>query len=108
MAFTRGYKGVNKFNPSRTGIVHELQERIDYTMELVRNTKGNIFSNKSSFDIWSVDNCAEIYSVNNALMNGASMDNIFINTKYFKDGIYAPPCKNCQITFEGVNMPNGR
>ena len=45
-----------------------LLEKGDITsMELARNTKGNIFSNKSSFKVWSIDNCAEIYSVNNAL-----------------------------------------
>ena len=33
----------------------------------------------------SVDNYAEIYSANNALQNQATLDNIFINTKYFKD-----------------------
>ena len=53
----------------------------------------------------SVDNCAEIYSVNNALQNQATLDNIFINTKYFKDGKYALPCRNCQVTFEGCLFP---
>lgn len=51
-----GYNGSNKFNPSRTEIVPELQQRIDYTMNLVKNTEGNIFANKSSFEIWSVNN----------------------------------------------------
>ena len=102
-----GYNGANKFNPSRIEIDPKLQQRIDYTKELASNTEGNIFANKSSFEIWSVENCAEIYSANNALHNGASLDNIFINTKKFKDSTYAPPCKNCQITFEGVNMPQG-
>lgn len=60
-----------------------------------------------SFEIWSVDNCAEIYSANNALYNGAILDNIFINTKNFSNGTYATPCKNCQVTFKGVNMPKG-
>ena len=102
-----GYNGTNKFNPSRIEIDFKLQQRINYTKELADNTKSNIFANKSSFEIWSVDNCAEIYSVNNALHNGASLDNIFINTKNFKNGLYAPPCKNCQVTFKGINMPKG-
>ena len=66
-----------------------------------------IDTSRSSFEVWSVDNCAEIHSANNALHNGASLDNIFINTQTFKDGIYSPPCRNCQITFEGVYMPKG-
>lgn len=42
---------------------------------------------------------------NNALQNQATLDNIFINTKYFKDGKYALPCRNCQVTFEGCLFP---
>ena len=76
-------------------------------MNLVKNTEGNIFANKSSFEIWSVNNCAEVYSANNALRNGANFDNLFINTKFFNSGIYAEPCKNCKITFKGVKMPTG-
>ena len=29
----------------------------------------------------------------------------YINTKYFKNGEWASPCKNCKITFENVYMP---
>lgn len=63
------------------------------------------FFSKQSFEIWSVDNCAEIYSANNALSNGASWDEMYINTKYFKNGEWAPPCENCKITFGNVYMP---
>ena len=45
------------------------------------------------------------YLINNALQNQATLDNIFINTKYFKDGKYALPCRNCQVTFEGCLFP---
>lgn len=103
-----GYNGTNKFNPSKMEIHPDLQERINYTEKLARNTKGNIYAEKSSFEVWRVDNCAEVYSANNALQNGASLDNIFINTKFFSNGIYAKPCNNCQITFSGVNMPKGK
>ena len=65
----------------------------------------NEYASRMSFEKWSVDNCAEIYSVNNALQNQATLDNIFINTKYFKDGKYALPCRNCQVTFEGCLFP---
>ena len=33
------------------------------------------------------------------------IDNLFINTKYFKNGEWASPCENCKITFENVYMP---
>jgi hypothetical protein len=38
--------------------------------------------------------------------NGANIDNIFLNTKYFNNGAYAEPCANCKITFKGFSMPN--
>ena len=54
-------------------------------MSLAGNSIDNEYASRMSFEKWSVDNCAEIYSVNNALQNQATLDNIFINTKYFKD-----------------------
>lgn len=100
-----GYNGANKFNPSRMDIHPVLQEKIQYTKNLAANSLDNPFASKQSFEIWSVDNCAEVYSANNALLNGASWDNLFINTKYFKNGEWASPCENCKITFENVYMP---
>ncbi len=101
-----GYNGAKKFNPSRSEISDILQERIDYTKDLVTHTKGNIYADRNSFEKWSVDNCAEVYSVNNALKNGANLNELFLNTKYFKNGEYAPLCKNCQVTFKGIRIPN--
>ncbi len=101
-----GYNGATKYNPSRYDIKPELQERINYTKSLASNDINNPYANRSSYEIWSVDNCAEVYSVNNALYGGADIDNIYINTKYFSTGEYAKPCTNCQITFAGFKMPN--
>ena len=100
-----GYNGANKFNPSIQEIHPDLQQRINRTMSLAGNSIDNEYASRMSFEKWSVDNCAEIYSVNNALLNQATLDNIFINTKYFKDGKYALPCRNCQVTFEGCLFP---
>lgn len=55
-----------------------LQERIQYTKSLAANSLDNPFASKQSFEIWSVDNCAEVYSVNNALLNGTSWDDLLI------------------------------
>ena len=92
-------------NPSIQEIHPDLQQRINRTMSLAGNSIDNEYASRMSFEKWSVDNCAEIYSVNNALQNQATLDNIFINTKYFKDGKYALPCRNCQVTFEGCLFP---
>ena len=100
-----GYNGANKFNPSIQEIHPDLQQRINRTMSLAGNSIDNEYASRMSFEKWSVDNCAEIYSVNNALQNQATLDNIFINTKYFKDGKCALPCRNCRVTFEGCLFP---
>ncbi|MCI9080100.1 MAG: hypothetical protein HFH68_14525 [Lachnospiraceae bacterium] len=100
-----GYNGANKFNPSKQRIHPDLQQRIDYTKDLAKNSKNNDYASRMSFEKWSVDNCAEVYSANNALQNGASLKKIFINTKVFKNGEYAPPCRNCKITFKGCHFP---
>lgn len=42
------------------------------------NSLDNPFASKQSFEIWSVDNCAEVYSVNNALLNRTSWDDLLI------------------------------
>ena len=100
-----GYNGTNKFNPSIQEIHPVLQQRINYTKSLASNTDGNMFAYKQSFEMWSVDNCAEIYSANNALQNNVSWNDMFINTKYFKTGKWAKPCQNCKVTFENIPMP---
>lgn len=88
-------------------IRQELQERIDYTKNKAAGDANNQYANRASFEKWSVENCAEIYAVNNVLYGGAKFENLFINTKFFSDGDYAEPCKNCRITFEGVRMAKG-
>ena len=108
-----GYNGNNPrtFNPSRTEIVSELQQRIEYTKNLAANTIDNEYASRMSFQIWSVDNCAEIYAVNNLLKDGGDINNIFINTKFSNPNQIdkylktASPCKNCQVTFEGCFFP---
>jgi len=50
--------------------VSELQQRIEYTKNLAANTIDNEYASRMSFQIWSVDNCAEIYAVNNLLKDG--------------------------------------
>ncbi|WP_252231594.1 MULTISPECIES: hypothetical protein [unclassified Clostridium] len=101
-----GYNGANKFNPSRNGLRPELQELVDNTKTLASSEVNNPYASRESYELWSVDNCAEVYATNNALRGGANIDNIFLNTKYFNTGEYAEPCANCKITFKGLSMPN--
>ncbi|MBN1079342.1 hypothetical protein [Clostridium botulinum] len=101
-----GYNGANKFNPSTNALKPELQTLIDNTKSLAANDLTNPYAARNSYELWSVDNCAEVYATNNALINGANIDNIFLNTKFFNNGAYAEPCANCKITFKDFGMPN--
>ena len=101
-----GYNGANKFNPSRNTLKPELQTLIDNTKSLAANDLTNPYAARNSYELWSVDNCAEVYATNNALINGANIDNIFLNTQFFNNGAYAEPCANCKITFKNFGMPN--
>ena len=108
-----GYNGSNPkvFNPSRTEIVPELQKRINRTKKLAANKVNNPYASRMSFKKWSVDNCAEVYAVNNLLRDGGEFNNIFINTKYSLEKqkskylLTAPPCKNCEETFKECFFP---
>lgn len=95
-----GYSGKTGFNPSRSEILDDgLQALIDNTKKLAKDTKDNIYADRESFELWSVDNCAEINAVDQALKNGANMEDIFIRTVNFKTGEFAEFCDNCKITF---------
>lgn len=54
-----------------------------------------------------VENCAKIWATRNAIINGAKIENIILKTVNFKGLKYAPPCANCQITFESF-IKSGR
>ena len=99
-----GYSGATQFNPSKHEILPELQALIDNAKTLAANAPTNPYAVIASFEKWSVENCAEIYAVNNALRGGADINSIFIYTKTFNTSIYAPPCKNCLVTFKDFLM----
>ena len=82
-----GYSGKLGMNPSKPvngQLESELQIRVDRTKEIAKNTIGNPYADRSSFYTYPVDNCAEVFATNNALLGGADIDNIFLNTKYKK------------------------
>ncbi len=104
-----GYSGKRGMNPSKpeNGVLEvELQKLVDYTKEVAANTPDNPYALRNSFYSYPVDNCAEIFAVNNSLKGGANINNIFINTKHFWSEEYAPLCDNCKITLKGFKTPN--
>ena len=48
---------------------------------------------------WRVENCAEVWSVRQALMNGAVWDNISFKCIDIKTDRNWSPCENCKKTF---------
>lgn len=103
-----GYSGKRGFNPSKpiTGALEpSLQELVDNTKKVASLDTLNPLSEYASYERWSVDNCAEVYATNNALLKGADIGDIFLNTKSFVTGEYAEPCNNCKITFKDFIMP---
>ena len=106
-----GYSGKRGMNPSKPvngQLESELQIRVDRTKEIAKNTIGNPYADRSSFYTYPVDNCAEVFATNNALLGGADIDNIFLNTRNFWSEEYAPLCDNCKITFENFKLPKNK
>ena len=56
---------------------------------------------------WQVENCAEIWSVRQAIMNGAEWENISFKCINIDDGVYWKPCENCKETFKELITEQG-
>lgn len=57
-----------------------------------------------SLEPWAVENCAEFKAVNNALLDGANIENLEIHTVRTKTGEAFSRCANCQQTTDGGNV----
>ena len=51
---------------------------------------------------WRIENCTEVWSVRQAILNGADYDNIAFKCVDIKSNIYWAPCANCTKTFAGL------
>ena len=87
----------------------KLRKMIEETKERVKETgkKLNKFGEHSFEERWNVENCAEIWATRNAIINGAKVENIVLKTVNLRGLKYAPPCANCQVTFESF-IKSGR
>jgi cytidine deaminase len=61
---------------------------------------------EESLTDWQITNCAEFNAVNNALLNGAKLENLTVATVWTDTGAVAPPCANCStwISKLGINV----
>lgn len=68
------------------------------TRKKAKNDPKNPYKDDESFEMWHVENCAEIQAVNQLLRSGSKIDDILIST-INGNGKYKAPCKNCKETF---------
>ncbi|EMS8291123.1 hypothetical protein WK688_000911 [Salmonella enterica] len=63
----------------------------------------------SSKEPWTVNNCAEIDAVNQALKDNSSLHDLEMATVHTGDGRIFPKCRNCQETFRylGIDVLTG-
>jgi hypothetical protein len=59
---------------------------------------------KESLEPWRVENCAEFKAVNQALLDGAQIQNLEVHTVRNSNGLAFPRCRNCQITTDGTTV----
>jgi hypothetical protein len=57
-----------------------------------------------SLEPWQVANCAEFKAVNNAMLDGANIEDLEVHTVRTRTGEAFPRCKNCRITTDGTNV----
>ncbi|GAC41599.1 NAD+--asparagine ADP-ribosyltransferase [Paenibacillus popilliae ATCC 14706] len=49
---------------------------------------------------WLVENCAEVWAVRDAILQGGKIDNVVLRSVNVETGSVKPFCKNCKITFK--------
>ena len=80
----------------------KLQRNIEQTKQAAKIENPNVNLIDPSFTNYSVENCAEVWSVRKAIMEGAKFDEIEYKCVINENGAYAPPCENCKRTFSGL------
>lgn len=51
---------------------------------------------------WRQGNCAEFNAVNDALLNGAKIEDLQYSTFRVRSGTYEPSCRNCKLALRGA------
>lgn len=82
-----------------------LRQRIQKTKDAAA-AAGKYYKNnrkEPSFESnWVVENCAEVWAVRDAILQGAELDNMVMRTVSIKNGKIKPLCRNCRRTFSGI------
>ena len=75
----------------------KLRDLIESTKSAARQASGGT---ASSFERWEVENCAEIWAVRNAILDGVKVENMVIRSANYSDGAFKILCENCKRTFK--------
>ncbi|WP_253721212.1 phage late control D family protein [Brevibacillus brevis] len=92
--------------------IQSIKEEMRKLRELIQKTKdkakakGKYYDNDPLNDEpsmqskWLVENCAEVWAVRDAILQGSKIENIVLRSANGHTGGIKPFCKNCSITFE--------
>ena len=105
-------KGINRLSVEKQMV--KLRDAIELTKnKAVKDNRYTELFGKSELEkpsyqkTWRVENCAEVWSVRQAIMNGAEWENISFKCINIDDGAYWKPCRNCEKTFEELINEKG-
>lgn len=90
--------------------IETIKNEMGKLRELIQNTKdiaaskGKFYNNDrmsepSMQKNWLVENCAEIWAVRDAILQGAKIENLVLRSVSVDTGLVKPFCKNCKLTF---------
>lgn len=95
------YKEIGVTRQSVKQQMHKLNNAINKTkQQAITEGKINDFGNPSFENIWNVENCAEVWSVRQAIINGADWNKISFKCIEKNNGVHKFVCLNCQRTFD--------
>ncbi len=85
--------------------MNKLREAIENTKNIAKNQgamtniEDAVVQSPSLETGWYVENCAEVWAARNAILEGASFDDLIFRTEYVGNGEVHGLCQNCLVTF---------
>ncbi|WP_018884650.1 hypothetical protein [Paenibacillus massiliensis] len=89
--------------------IKSVKEEMGKLRDLIQKTKdeaaskGKYFKNNelepSMQKNWLVENCAEVWAVRDAILQGAKIENLVLRSVTVETGLVKAFCNNCRITF---------
>lgn len=102
------YESIGSTRESVMAEMAKLRRAIQHTKDLAKKAnKKSVFGEPSFENNWNVENCSEVWSVRQVIMEGGKWENISIYCVEQLTGEYSSPCENCKITFEELEKLGG-